>query len=295
MSTTARANGSWSIKRQRRRTQADMYAIRQAIRETLSQGHPMTVRGLFYQLVGLGVIPKTEAEYKGTVVRLATEMRIEGDLPFKWIADNTRWRHGGGGFVSMDEWLEESLRTYRLDLWRDQDAYVEVWLEKDALTGVLLAVTDPLCVPLMVTRGYPSLTYLANAAANIASIDKPTFIYYLGDHDPSGVNIPIVVERRLRELSKGVRISFERIGVTREQIDSLRLPTRPTKKSDSRSKGFEGESVEVDALPADFLRALVREKIMQHVDADQWRKIKLEERLGRETLKSIHLPERREP
>src|SRR3954452_13666185 len=74
-----------------RRTAKDMDRIRAAILDVLRQDQPMTVRQVFYRLVSAGAIAKTEAEYKTTVVRLLGEMRLDGQVPFGWIADNTRW------------------------------------------------------------------------------------------------------------------------------------------------------------------------------------------------------------
>lgn len=267
-----------------------MAAIEAAILRILEADHPMTVRGLFYRLVSAEVIPKTERAYKGIVVRLATRMRIAGTLPFAWIADNTRWRRGGSAYASLNDWLQESMRTYRLDLWRDQDAYVEVWLEKDALSGVLIEETDPLHVPLMVTRGYPSITYLGDAAAHIRAVDRPTFLYYFGDHDPSGVDIPRKVEARLREFAPEAEIAFERVAVTEAQIEALGLPTRPTKRTDSRARTFKGRSVEVDAVPPAILRRWARERIERHIDPAKLAAIQREEVAGRIALQGIRLP-----
>lgn len=281
---------SGSTKR-KRRTAAEIEAIRAAILRTLRADHPMTIRGLFYRLVSEEVIPKTEAAYKGLVVRLATEMRLDGTLPFRWVADNTRWRHGGLAYAGPEEWLAESIQTYRLDLWRDQPVYVEVWLEKDALAGVLLQETDPLRVPLMVTRGYPSITYLANAAAHIRHVGKPTMLYYFGDFDPSGVDIPRVVAQRLREFAPAVRIGFHRVAVNEDQIEALGLPTRPTKTKDSRSGSFKGRrSVEVDAVPPAILRQWARERIERHIDPRKLAAIQREEALHRKCLASISIP-----
>lgn len=282
--------GSRSIKRARR-TAKEMDCLAYALYSVMEADHPMTIRGLFYRLVSDGVIPKTEAAYKSIVIRLATEMRLSGAIPYGWVADNTRWRHGSSAFTSLGDWLEESIRTYRLDLWRDQDAYVEVWLEKDALAGVVLEETDPWRVPLMVTRGYPSLTYLANCAAHIQCVSKPTYLYYFGDLDPSGVDIPRVVEKRLRQFLPDVEIHFARVAITAEQVDEHNLPTRPTKRTDTRANRFKGESVEVDALPPAVLRTLVRECIVQHIDDRKLKRLEREEALGRETLASLTIPE----
>jgi hypothetical protein len=135
-----------------------MDRIREAILEVLERDQPMTVRQLFYRLVSLGTIDKTEAEYKATVCRITAEMRRAGEIPYGWIADNTRWTRKPRTHSSLSHALKHTAETYRRAIWDNQDSYVEVWLEKDALAGVLLDVTAPWDVPLMVTRGFPSLT-----------------------------------------------------------------------------------------------------------------------------------------
>ncbi len=227
----------------------------------------MTVRQVFYQLVGRGVIAKTESEYNNVVVRLLARMRLEGRIPWSWITDGTRWMHKSVRYGSVEEAIEATSRHYRRDYWRELDEYVEVWLEKDALAGVLFRVTDEWGVPLMVTRGFASLSYVHNAAETIERVGKPTFIYYFGDYDPSGVEIDRNLERRLREFAPCSEIHFERVAVRREQIDEYALPTRPTKRGANHGRGLhEGESVEVDALPPATLLGLVRGAIERHVD-----------------------------
>jgi hypothetical protein len=182
---------------------------------------------------------------------------------------------------SLEGALRLTAETYRRSLWANQPVYVEVWLEKDALSGVLIEETAQYDVPLMVTRGYPSLTFLHSAAEAIAAQGKPAFLYYLGDHDPSGVHIPIKTIETIRELAPDAEISFEVISVTTAQITEFQLPTRPTKKSDSRAHNFVGESVEVDAIPSHALRSLVCECIERHLDVDLLRateRIEAEER-----------------
>jgi hypothetical protein len=156
--------------------------------------------------------------------------------------------------------LQLTATTYRRAVWRNQPVYVEVWLEKDALAGVLLEETASWDVPLMVTRGYASLSYLFEAAQAIKAQDKPVHLYYLGDYDPSGVDIPRQVERRLCEFAPDAETHFERVAVTPEQIRTLQLPTRPTKKTDSRAKAFGNQSVEVEAIPPATLRKLIRDR-----------------------------------
>jgi hypothetical protein len=261
--------------------------IRTVISTVLTNEHPMTVRQVFYQLVSLGVIGKTEAEYKSTVVRLLTVMRQDGDIPFEWIADNTRWMRKPRTYSSLGDMMELTKETYRRALWHDQDSYVEIWLEKDALSGVLYQKTELWDVPLMVTRGYPSVSYLFEAAQAIATCAKPVYLYYFGDFDPSGVDITRAVEHGIRKFAPLAEIHFARVAVTVEQIEALRLPTRPTKATDSRSKNFKGESVEVDAIPPATLRAIVGACIEQHIDEQVLERTRETERREREMLETI--------
>lgn len=267
-----------------RRTRAEIQAVRDAIYAVVAEDHPMSVRQVFYQLVTRGVIDKTEREYKNTVVRLLGLMRRDGAIPFDWIADGTRWQRKPKSHSSLGAMLADQASLYRRDIWRDQDACVEVWLEKEALAGVLYRATAAWDVPLMVTRGYPSLSYLHNAAESIQWEEKPAFLYYFGDHDPSGVDIPRKVEEDLREFAPDADITFDRVAVTPELIDELDLPTRPTKRTDSRSKNFVGESVEVDAIPPATLRSMVERCVEQHVDPERLAAAKEVEQAERDTL-----------
>ena len=275
-----------SLTKRSRRTRIEIETIKAAIQRLLANEHPMTVRQVFYRLVTLDVIDKTEAEYKSTVCRLLTDMRRNGELPYQWIADNTRWMRKPTSYSNLEQAVQETAEFYRRRLWDDQGVYVEVWLEKDALAGVLYPITAQYDVPLMVTRGYPSLTFLHSAAQGILAEDKPAFLYYLGDHDPSGVHIPQKVESDLREMAAGAEIHFERIAVNVDQIEALNLPTRPTKKTDSRSKAFKGASVEVDAITSADLRALVEEAITQHIDKEALHTTTVAEQSERELLRA---------
>ena len=247
----------------------------------------MTVRQVFYRMVSRGVVEKTEAQYKQTVCRLLGLMRREGVIPFGWIADSTRWMRKPKTYSGLEAALARTAETYRRAVWDNQRHYVEVWLEKDALAGVLYHETQSWDVPLMVTRGYPSLTYLYEAADAISDQGKPSYIYYFGDYDPSGVDITRAVEEGLREFAPEAEIYFERVAVTRQQIADWQLPTRPTKTTDSRSKNFEGESVEVDAIPPATLRELVSDCIMRHIGELEYSSLAATEKLERETMLRI--------
>lgn len=273
-----------SIKR-KRRTKAEMERIRAALYDVVAKNRPATVRQVFYQLVSTGVIGKTEAEYHTTVCRLLTEMRLNLEIPFDWIADNTRWMRKPDSYDSLAQALDDVKRHYRRALWSNQDAYVEVWTEKDAIAGVLYDVTGKWDVPLMVTRGYSSITFLHEAAEAIRAQGKPAHLYYFGDWDPSGLDIEVQVEGRLTEF--GAVVEFERVAVTPEQISTWNLLTRPTKKTDSRARNFEGGSVEVDAIPPQQLRDLVFECIARHVDEDAFRVLRVAEQSEKEVMSRI--------
>lgn len=278
-----------SGSRSTRRTKNEIENLKAALYEITEEIEPASVRQVFYQMVSRGFIDKTEAEYKNSV-RLLGLMRKACEMPYDWLADSTRWMRKPSTYLDLPGWLEEQARLYRRALWANQPVEVEVWLEKEALSGVLYPVTQEWDVPLMVTRGYPSLSFVHEAARSMTATAKSTHIYYVGDHDPSGVDIPRMVEENLREMAPKTEMSFTRLAVNEEQITAMSLPTRPTKKSDTRSKKFAGESVEVDAIPPDDLRQLIETAIRSHIDEDALDYQLREEELERETL--AMMPER---
>jgi hypothetical protein len=275
------------IKRPKRfrRTKLEIGRIRDAIVAILEADNPQTVRQIFYALTVRSVIKKAEIEYQRTVVRLLGDMREDGDIPFEWIADNTRWMRKPTTFTGLESCLSNTSKFYRRDLWAAMPVYVEVWCEKDALAGVLMEETEVYDVPLMVARGYASITFLHSAAMAIEAKGKPAFIYHFGDLDPSGVDAARDIEAKLRRYAPEAEITFARPAVTREQVELWNLPTRPTKQSDTRAKKFaNATSVELDAIPAHQLRALVRECIERHVDQDQLALLRVAEQSERELL-----------
>jgi hypothetical protein len=248
-----------------RRTQTEIDAIKSVMVDILAAGQPMTLRGLFYQMVGTGMIPKTEAGY-GRVGAYLLALRRSGAVPYDWVADNTRWQRKPRTFSGLEAALYETAHAYRRQLWRDQSCYVEIWLEKDTLAGVLYEVTEQMDVPLMVTRGYASETYLHGAAQAIAAQRKPAYLYVLTDYDRAGHDIATQIERRMAGFLEDhdQPVTVERIAVTPQQIQEMSLPTRPPKR-----KGDPDECVELDAIPADDLRKMVSAAISQHIDERQ--------------------------
>jgi hypothetical protein len=112
-----------------------MADVREAIYAILASDNPMTVRQVFYALTVCRVVAKTESEYKGTVVRLLSQMRREKVISYSWISDNTRWMRKPITYRGLDDLLRHTAQFYRRDLWANADCYIEIWCEKDTLAG----------------------------------------------------------------------------------------------------------------------------------------------------------------
>jgi hypothetical protein len=292
MNATAAVYQASPIKRVRA-TKHEVICRRAELLSIVSEMKPMTVRQVFYQATVLGVVEKSEAGYTKVQTDLV-QMRRSGLLPYDWLADNTRWQRRPRTYNGVQAALQETAKLYRKSLWAGADAYVEIWLEKDALAGVISPVTYLYDVPLMVARGYASLSFLHTAAEYISEVEVPTYIYHLGDFDPSGVNAGEKIEETLRELAPDALINFERVAVTPHQIDSWQLPTRPTKSSDSRAKGFGDISVELDAIPPAYLRLIVERCIERHLPKREFEILKAAEVSEREIIgRLVHGLERR--
>ena len=249
------------------------------------QGPPMTVRGIFYGCEILGLVPKTEEGYR-RVAHAVLVMRRVGILPYEFIADAARTRFKPRSYSGLRAFLQRSAEAYRRALWDNLPVYVEVWCEKDALRGVLLPITEEWDVPLFPLHGFCSETHLFNAAQEIREIGKPAYIYYFGDLDPSGWLISQHAEEKLREF--GVRdLQFERLAVHPWQVEAWQLPTRPPKPGDTRARGWRYPCVEVDAIPADQLRALCQQAITQHIPQHELEVLLTIEKQEREVLERI--------
>jgi hypothetical protein len=264
-----------SIKRPRR-TKTQVEAIRAAILAVLEADNPQTVRQVFYQLVTRGVIEKSEKEYQQVVIRLLTEMRLEGQVDWDSIIDTSREAQVTRTFESIGEALEDTAKFYRRSALRDCSSYIEIWCEKAALAGIIWDVASDYDVPVVPSKGMPSLTLVYNSFTNIFRAHiagKRSYLYQFGDHDPTGVIIPRSLEARLNEFCERYhcgRPIIERVALTEKQIRKYRLPTRPTKRQGNRhSNAFVGDSVELDALPSSVLRDLVRRCIERHIDTNQ--------------------------
>lgn len=271
-----------------RKPQARTKPLWDAITTVAAEYERMSVRQLFYQLVSRRAVDKTEAAYK-RVCDVSAQMRLAGALDYRKIVDGHRSRRVGWQFDSMSEALENTHELYKRNYWLDQPTYVEIWCEKDALTGVIEPVCRDYGVPYVATRGFPSITLLYESAAQMKLRGKDTRVYYFGDHDASGRAISANLERDMR--AHGAWVSVERVALEPEQIEYYKLPTRPGKATDSRHARFAQRygdaSVELDALPPNILEQYVRMMIEHNIDRESWQRTKQIEALERETLASI--------
>jgi hypothetical protein len=209
-------NWASRIKPGGRATASQLAARRSALWMICEEIAPCTVRQVFYQATVRGLIEKTERGYD-QVQSALVDLHMKWEMPFDWIADNTRWMRKPRTFASLEAALKHTAEHYRRSLWADSDAYVEIWIEKDALAGVVIDITAEYDVPLMVARGYSSITFLKSAADMIAAQEKPAYIYHLGDWDPSGQNAADKIEETLRELAPEAEIYFEKVAVRPDQ------------------------------------------------------------------------------
>jgi hypothetical protein len=145
---------------------------------------------VFYRAVSMGAVDKTENGYR-LIGRQLLKLRRAGGIRYDWITDGTRWINKPDSYEDLDQMLEDAAASYRRALWHSQLAGVQIYSEKDAISGVVLPVTHRWDVPLGIVRGYSSESFAWSVAQSIigaAQRGKDTHVYQLGDHDPSGVD-----------------------------------------------------------------------------------------------------------
>jgi hypothetical protein len=227
-------------------------------------------------------------------------------LPYSKIADATRWMRKQRTYSSVEQALFQAAQLYRKDLWADADVYVELWLEKDALAGVVFPVTELYDIPLMVSRGYTSETFTFEAIEAREGDDRPYVVYNLGDFDRSGRDAAASLKEKLRRFAKekGVDVDFVDLAIeegdiiefdanTRQALVNLNgearwLPTRAPKRESAADKKWPFDfAIELDAIAPDDMRAMVQRAIEHHLPADQLRLLQIAEASERELIAGL--------
>ncbi len=278
------------IKR-RRATAAEMDGRAQFLVDYAREHAPVTVRGLYYQAEVARVpgIDKTENSYN-KVQHQVLQLRREGSLAYDWISDATRWQRRPRTFNNWEDALENTARTYRRALWQDAEVDVEIWIEKDALAGVIAEVTFEYDVPLMVSRGYTSETFAFNAIEAHVGSGRPLVVYALYDFDRSGADAARSLDEKLTRFAgeRGIDVRFNLLGLTAHQVEYWRLATRPHKRATTADQRWPHPyACELDAIPPDNLRALVQAAIENHLPAGELARLQRIEDLERETMLSF--------
>jgi hypothetical protein len=256
-----------------KRSKQQMETLLSAINEILGgEQYQITVRHLFYRLVSKNLVEKTEAAYK-TLVWHLSKWRRDDEIAWSAFSDSTRRFLCYQTYADLAEALSDIRHSYRLDRWAAQDNYCEVWIEKDAMADLVERLTSRYDVSVLVCKGFPSLTALYEASVRFEErIDqgKEVTLFHLGDCDPSGESATEAVTQSL-DSAFGCDVTVERLAITPEQIAELNLPTRPTKRSDSRSHRWNGQGcVEIDAIRPSDLERILEDAIQPLIDQDAW-------------------------
>ncbi len=258
---------------ERRFSPASITKIQKAneiIKEYAAQGYDLTLRQLYYQFVARALIANTQREYKnlGSVIN---DARLAGLISWRAIVDRTRNLQANPHWENAAEIVEACVSSFQMDLWSNQGTRLEVWIEKDALIGVIEGVCKELDVAYFSCRGYTSQSEMWGAAERLLRYEErgqETLILHLGDHDPSGIDMTRDIQDRLRIF--GVNTHVERIALNMDQIEKFDPPPNPTKLTDARAANYieeyGDESWELDAMEPRMLEKLIRKEIEERTD-----------------------------
>lgn len=254
--------------------------------EYVAQGLTLTLRQLYYQLVARGVIENQFQQYK-KLQRILSEARLAGVVDWDSIEDRTRFLRTHNFWNSPQSILNSAAYGFRLDTWASQDTYVEVWVEKDALVGVVERACERLRLPYFSCRGYASQSEVHEAAMRFRRLRKPVTVLHLGDHDPSGVDMTRDIEDRMRLF--GVEdFEIDRLALNMDQVREVNPPPNPVKDTDVRTNGyaerFGVECWELDALEPSYIVRLIEEAAEERIDQERWDDVLEREKRDRATL-----------
>lgn len=250
------------------------------INEYQAAGYSLTLRQLYYQFVSRDLIPNKQTEYKrlGSVIN---DARLAGLIDWDAIEDRTRNLRKVSTWSSPNDILESAASSFKSDLWKNQDHYVEVWIEKDALVGVIEHPCDQWRVPYFACRGYTSQSEQWEAGqrlANKINRGKTVHVLHLGDHDPSGLDMTRDNDDRLKmfieEGADSSAFAIHRLALNMPQVRKYNPPPNPAKDTDSRFEDYRrvhgDNSWELDALNPQIISELIETNIKEFIDFDQW-------------------------
>jgi hypothetical protein len=268
------------------------------IREYTAAGYILTLRQLYYQLVSRDIIPNRQSEYK-RVGSIVNDGRLAGLIDWDALEDRTRNVRSISHWESPEQIIELVAEQYAIDKWETQDIRPEVWIEKDALVGVIERICNELDISYFSCRGYTSQSEMWGAAQRFirnARNGQKTHIIHLGDHDPSGIDMSRDIEDRIRmfmahHIGHATHLEFTRIALNRDQINQYQPPPNPAKSTDSRFQGYMNEhgdeSWELDALEPQVLASLVRVKVDEIRDDYLYEKQQNQESREKEQLGKV--------
>jgi len=279
-----------------KRSLALIEIINEIMEDYDDEGYDLSLRQLYYQLVARNIVENTERSYKN-IGALVSDARLAGHLDWSMIQDRARDIHKNPHWENPRNFMEEVAPQYRHYLWKGQENYVEVMVEKQALEGVLIPVCERLDVTFQANKGYSSSSalYLAAKRFVTASRDgKNLHIIYLGDHDPSGIDMTRDILDRMNlfvgQLA-GEEVEVHRAALNMAQIDELRPPKNPAKLTDTRAddyvRKFGESSWELDAIEPRRLAKLVEDAIRDLMDKPLFDRLEREMMLNRSTLKAL--------
>lgn len=275
--------------------------INSIIAEYQADGYVLTLRQLYYQLVSRDIIPNQQKEY-AKLSNVLKEGRMGGIVDWNAIEDRLRRPSSPSSWDSPASIIDGCIQQYQLDHMDGQDTYIEVWVEKDALSGVLSRVTRKYHVPIMVNRGYSSASAMHDAFNRIddklSNDCSRAVVLYLGDYDPSGIDMIRDIAERILEfankdyyLKKPFAFQVIPIALTSQQIKKYSPPPNPAKMTDPRAKDYVEQhgktSWEVDALPPNVLNKVLEDNILQYIDTSLYKEVLKNEEIDRKRLKEI--------
>lgn len=258
--------------------------INKILSEYRSLGYRLTLRQLYYQLVSRALVPNTDRSYKN-VGRLVSDGRQAGLIDWGMIEDRNRETIFPSHWENPGEIVKSAANSFRVDRWKDQVHHVEVMVEKDALSGILEPVCRRWDVRLTANKGYSSSSMMYEIGKRLQRMyrDKDFItVLYLGDHDPSGIDMTRDIEDRLELYSGGyVELEVDRLALNWDQIEMWRPPENPAKLTDSRYQSYMQKygksSWELDAIEPVTLGGLVETAITNLIDFEIWRKTEADE------------------